>query len=708
MINFEYSWKFHKSSMVSAVFYCSDIVSLQSMPTQIDVFMRGNLACDGIIILCDLASLRMPLVDSMIESILKGPDFRYVLKSGLIVINISKAGEAKLARVLKGAGRKLAKYFIDKELGDSLALGGQIIASDCKIIEVAPGSAYFKKPSGDESNEFIRASKALSASENISYISLVIARKIKGNLKGEIKAIFVDSHSIISVGIYLIQRISSNGTDIPLIPIISHNEYSGLKKISLPYNKEAVLFLTSASSSCNMAKDIISTHGVPSRNVMTIYSFHQPIEGLEKGDVAFTLARQKLSVKGKFNQSICIRLGTDNFSPVTNQPRSVMLTREAAPEANFIDVISANDWQKVLSINATSKHHKDSHGIYIDPKCLLESKPVIKWLNETIVPQLPQKTSAIIYDKSSPLAEEFAKLVAKGASVNMVVEYNDYNVSLAKSGDGIICVAPVVASGDTFLSMSRRLRTSKTIHIQYIAGVIIGKSQSQIDKLKNSLRQAANGCSNYVKSFVDLGLGELVISNPWEQEVAFLNGHSDVKARLRLQFINEFSSGNKCRKAFGLGRQSFNDGFVYWPKKYTKSRVNFANVLCTISSALEKCREMAGQNGLFSTDFESAILDPHCFYRFNDSAIQSSLLRSARGSELDYSRSPHESGRMLRLISDQLKNWNEEKGESCYEYILAFLIGKLKLIEKDGGILMNEITDHPEYSWMATDNGLAL
>lgn len=84
-----------------------------------------------------------------------------------------------------------------------------------------------------------------------------------------------------------------------------------------------------------------------------------------------------------------------------------------------------------------------------------------------------------------------------------------------------------------------------------------------------------------------------------------------------------------------------------------------------------------------ATSYESVVLSPENFSRFNDDILQACLLRATLPSELDYSSSPELSGPMRELIANIFDRWHHVHGAAALEFALALLSGRMPLMDSD-------------------------
>ncbi len=124
-------------------------------------------------------------------------------------------------------------------------------------------------------------------------------------------------------------------------------------------------------------------------------------------------------------------------------------------------------------------------------------------------------------------------------------------------------------------------------------------------------------------------------------------------------------------------------GFAFLDFHFDTRKINQAETYFVVTCVLHhmRCRgdsARLGQDGMLRT-----VLSPRCFDRFNDGAIQASILRAAKRIELDYSHSEKISGEMRTIIEVIFRNSSNEIGEAAREFALALAIGRLTLAPPD-------------------------
>jgi len=125
-------------------------------------------------------------------------------------------------------------------------------------------------------------------------------------------------------------------------------------------------------------------------------------------------------------------------------------------------------------------------------------------------------------------------------------------------------------------------------------------------------------------------------------------------------------------------------GFVFASSTKVSS-YSQADVYFTISFVLQKLRasSTSASRAIRSNWFQQTLLSPANFGRFNDGAIQASILRAALPRELNYSGHEEHSREAGRIIGRIVKNASEARGEAAAEFLLALATKSLILRTAD-------------------------
>lgn len=131
------------------------------------------------------------------------------------------------------------------------------------------------------------------------------------------------------------------------------------------------------------------------------------------------------------------------------------------------------------------------------------------------------------------------------------------------------------------------------------------------------------------------------------------------------------------------GPMKVQEGFAFLNFSYSKGDVSQAATFFVIAAILHNMRTGKKTPRLGQHSFVRKVLSPRCFDRFNDGAIQASILRAAFPSEIDYSTSPELSKEMRSIIEVILNHANNQVGEAAREFMIAIGTERLQLCTDD-------------------------
>ena len=143
---------------------------------------------------------------------------------------------------------------------------------------------------------------------------------------------------------------------------------------------------------------------------------------------------------------------------------------------------------------------------------------------------------------------------------------------------------------------------------------------------------------------------------------------------------------------------SLTEGFIYLDDafgNFPAQNIPLAPVHLSILAALQSAREQKDPTlQLRSSGYESVVLSPETFLRFNDDVLQASLLRAARPAELDYSSDPRQSSLMKELLLKIFKRHAFPFGGAALEFALALATRRLKLRANDRNVVLEQSISH--------------
>lgn len=274
----------------------------------------------------------------------------------------------------------------------------------------------------------------------------------------------------------------------------------------------------------------------------------------------------------------------------------------------------------------------------------------------------------------------------------------------AKVEGSAVIIGSCISNGKNLLYLSRSLRSMDKLKLIYFIGLCRTSSEQQLEFLKSNLTQGIYGKeSNSFHTVENFYFTNEVKNTSWLREIEFLKQFSDflefhTSEELDLKPIslwvdqrtdilnNSMSSTQK-----GLANNLFypsvfdnkelklrkNYAFLAYPKYHVN--LSQADVYFTISSILNRLRNVREGNNLKQSEYVRNLLDPNNFNRFNDGIIQASLLRAAHVNEISYHIDVELSLEMKGILETLISNYNSEQGEALLEFLYALASKKMTL-----------------------------
>ncbi len=285
-----------------------------------------------------------------------------------------------------------------------------------------------------------------------------------------------------------------------------------------------------------------------------------------------------------------------------------------------------------------------------------------------------------------------------------VISPDDLRNKSNQINGSVIVVCPTFTTGTKLLEVSRDLRKHPNHkNIVYFTGLATPVSHSDFKKLKRNLEHQVYK----VRSFCNICTGQpknLVLS--WEMEQEFLrdeNGLATIpellerKAKLENGHLGDDELFYRCSEL------DLHEGFKLWENAVDPYPSSHPALLlfATFAFLLENARtdeSLPEKDKLRPLPNRRVLLDPENFFRYNDSLIQISILRTAFPGELDFSDHDEHSSSAFYLIQRA-----EQVGQRSvvYEFLLAIASRRLSITNSE----MNKVRDLaassslPECAW---------
>jgi hypothetical protein len=572
--------------------------------------------------------------------------------------------------------------------------GIKTLCKNNNVINIAPSGTQFLKPSGSFGKEFIRTS-LMQAGDAETYFLAYTLLHFWSNKK--VDYIFIDTMAI-SPAIYKLIQIKKDLNSKICVPrIISFHSYKGFSDVPRR-NMERSLVFISASTSGQMARKIIGEWQISPDRVLTFLSFK---DAPHNSHLLKKISLPQNSNTSRENDLSTIPIVGEYFVPKNRKPKEVLLSVKHTPKGFSTDLVKIYK-EDVFDL------HRNSRIIYINSEKLIISDDFVGWLNLVLTSYAPAHISHIVYvdDESSKKIAlkclDFYKIYLNKSELPTIISDSELGTNQSNNSKirNVLVVSSTISRGNSLLSISRDLRNfagNDNVRI-FIVGLLLSNSIETYNSLKSNLIHSSGKVNHSFHGFINFTVNLDKELNTWEKEQKLLSSpkfdqYERVKQRRNIISNTSNGLGENCFwPDLNKNNLVLREGFAFWKFKYKNAPS--ATVYLTIASVLQRAREnndLSAQDRLYSDEYQSAILSPECFSRFNDGIIQSSILRAARPSELDYSISPDASLQMRMILIKIIKSAKSKFGEALPEFIISLAIGHLRLLHEDLEEIYKEI-----------------
>lgn len=593
---------------------------------------------------------------------------------------------------------------------------------------IAPPTHHFEKPSSRHCDRFIRTANALVDGAEITFIAACCLRFIPPSVQH-----FYCDTGAISVVAFAIDSLRRR-FDHQIIPatVDTFESYDGLKSFVFRHCDESIV-LISASTSGGLESEICSTEKrFRPGQIITIFSVrarnngtHSLLELSEREEVresvgdlkSYEHAECPLCVRG----SIAVPMMGDQFIPVRSETKRVLPMKKHSPSwlPRILESMAGRNILRAFYRSPNSAHA--TNDVFIDLERAFSEKwdsDFLKRLDRLILQNVPAHVTRIIH-LDDPASMSLANTIKTRLNENGL-DTNPEVVPAGKTGEleslnrgACLVVAAAVASGQSLLAVSRSLRSLQSNRaITYLVALTRTDLAKHIEKIENDVRMGEFS-KDYGYSVVEqlyLPIVGRFARSSWDEELGILQewantaeGELQVCLEARIEILRAAQSAVTRGLSDDLFwptkrsvKMALSPGFVFFPKS-TPKEVFQGDVYFTVVSVLHHLRTDGPKPELRQTEYERRVLSPLCFDRFNDGVIQASFLRGAVRPELDYSDSPDDSELMTTVLRSILSAGGTPKGEASREFMLALVLGRMVLVNR------NLVALHAEFSATTDD-----
>ncbi|MCS0022874.1 hypothetical protein ACJO14_03610 [Vibrio parahaemolyticus] len=579
-----------------------------------------------------------------------------------------------------------------KDVADFYSIGLCKLAERNNVLHIAPAGHTFKHPSGRISKMFIQSRDIAATETELQFVAKGLRTLVKNVDWPKIKTIYIDTMGIYSIvkEAALTAGCSAN--------IESYHSYDLLKELNLP--SDDYLVVISASTSGGMARDLVNRDFCKDKIVTLIdVEVRSSISHVLINLSSTCLLQGVSNVDGNETD---IELVGEHFSYKAKPPKQVTVGIPHKPK-HLLDILKDFCISGINPINQRVDIIGKSPLLSLKPANLHASNKFNDWLDEELKWSLSSSIDTVIFsdDGASEVLAQKASEFIKNASGNgkspSLLKWPNINKEDLKDATGVIVVTAFAGDGGKLRQISRDLREyeSKTIPRHFLIGVGLPQSMESWKKLEQFLVRNATPRFYNFSVWKVLPLGPDNIQKSWD-ELAQLAAKADTESTSPLEIIAP-EDAETCYEALSncIAQASasllpnangdslkLTEGFVFFDDKFDDKieSITQSDTLLTIAAVLQTAREHADpEKCLRPTNYQSVIISPENFLRFNDDILQACILRASLPSELDYSSDHHLSELMKEFLYKVFTRHKHPFGYAALEFAGALAVGKLKL-----------------------------
>lgn len=563
------------------------------------------------------------------------------------------------------------------------------------VVQIAPAGHAFKHPSGSINKVFLQARELASSEVELAFAARALVRALPHLADSELAIVYIDTMAIYPL---VREALSFVGKEAAIQSFHSYDDVSSL----LPPMMHHVVII-SASTSGGMAKRLVETAGFSADRVATLVDMRRTDR---RGQTLFALEDVDSPVLAQFpgGAETRIELTGEHFSFRSKPPRDVTLSVTHSPKslAPFLRCVGSKGTHDLNT--ATSRR---SRLISFNGRAVVSSSDFKKWLREEIAWHFSGAIDLIVAvddNGSKELAELCAQIIGdiRGQTTRIsVVSADQLTSETVASAQGVAVVQAVAGDGAVMREVSRDLREyiKTDVPRHFLVGLAAPQTAMTWERLKQFLERNTTDRDYGFSTWLTLPLGLSSATSAWEvyrklasalQTVTVspeASNADDVAASLERAVALIDSSWAGFLPALSGKRLELTEGFVFFPtSRFTRPDTSEEDrtAYLAIAAVLQSARDQKSTSPqLKATSYESVVLSPENFSRFNDNILQACLLRAALPSELDYSSSPELSGLMRELIAKIFDRRHHSHGAAALEFALALLSGRMRLMDSD-------------------------
>lgn len=564
------------------------------------------------------------------------------------------------------------------------------------VVQIAPAGHVFRHPSRTVNKLFIQARELATSEAELAFVGRCLSCELPALRAPDLSQVYIDT-----MGIYAVVReaLSFSGSTAS---IHSFHSYAELSELSPPTEPYAVVI--SASTSGGMARRLHTDQGFDASCLMTLIDVSRTgrignvLVGLDDVDPSY----KKQLVDGTETQ---IELFGEHFSSKAKPPRAVTLGQPHAPKRlkEFLEQLGIGG---LLPLNSSPRGSATTRLVCVDGASVGGNASLHAWLNDEISWRVPAAVDHVIHaddDGSKALAVLAANKLQslKGSAARpAVTAYSELRPQALSSAGGVLVIQGLAGDGGLLREISRDLREflKPSVPRHFLSGLGLPQSEETWLRLQQFLVKNTSSREYGFSAWLVLPVGSDGTTTAWQaysqlaaeaqvRQLSVLGAASDVVEQSVLQAVqcvkDSFNGFLPTSAGAPLG---LSDGFVFFGKAFDGrlSQVPVGTTYATVAAVLQTARDLSNPaNQLKPSGYESVVLSPENFLRFNDNLLQACILRAAHPSELDYSSSPHQSRLMKEFLLKLFARHAHAYGAAALEFAAALASGRLRLTAED-------------------------
>lgn len=575
------------------------------------------------------------------------------------------------------------------------------------VVQIAPAGHVFKHPSNTVNKLFVQARELATSEAQLAFVGRCLCHTLSSLANPDLSVVYIDTMGVYSFVREALLFAGSKAT------VHSFHSYTELSELSKPTEPHALVI--SASTSGGMARKLHNELGFSEEHLLTLIDTTS--DG-RSGSVMIALdevddSYRKQSADGTETQ---IELFGEHFSSKAKPPRAITLGLPHFPK-RLKEFLPEFGIEGTLGLNQLSRRGSASRLVCFDTSVAGRNSKLLDWLNDEIDWRVPVSVDHVIYADdggSEALAQAAADKIyaVKGCHKKpAVTAYANLTPDTLKDARGVLVVHALAGDGGLLREISRDLREfiAPSVPRHFLAGIGLPQSQETWQRLQQFLVKNTSSRDYGFSVWMVLPIGSDGTANAWENlsqlaskvqlqtpEVTGVSPEILTESiDLAEQVINDAFKGflpTSSGAALGLS-----DGFLFFNDAFDGrlDEVPVSTTYLTVASVLQAARDLnVPANQLKPSGYESVVLSPENFLRYNDNLLQACLLRAAHASELDYSSSPHLSSLMKEFLVKVFSRHAHPYGSASLEFAAALACGRLKLIADDRKELQRRSIDH--------------